>query len=395
MRTALKAVALIGTIGFVFLAGVRVGGNPSMLPPSLREVSGAPSSASFDEAMGMIERDYYRPVDDAKLQGAGIRAAVVQLRDRFSNYFSPSEYALFRNHQNPHFSGIGLDVEFVPDGLRVSRAYPGTPAAKAGIKPGEVVVSVNGRSLKGKGGEASVELVKGRPGTAVTVGVRGADGTVRELRVKRERIAVPSVEAKLVSGPRGVKVGVVALSGFVEGAGAQVSRAVRGQIKLGAKAIVLDLRGNGGGLLDEAVSVGGVFIDKGVIVTTKGRSRPRKEYSAPGGAVPAGIPVAVLVDRDSASASEIVAGAIQDRRRGIVVGTRTFGKGVFQEITELSDGGALDITVGEYFTPSGRNLGGGGVRQGAGVRPDVAVPESKGPQAALAAAVAAAARRAQ
>ena len=134
---------------------------------------------------------------------------------------------------------------------------------------------------------------------------------------------------------------------------------------------MFDLRHNGGGLLNEAVEVASVFIPDGRIVSTKGRSRPERVYNASGGAIPGKIPVVVLVDEGSASASEIVTGALQDRKRAKVVGKRTFGKGVFQEIERLANGGALDITVGEYFTPSGRNLGGGGVRKGAGITPDI------------------------
>jgi carboxyl-terminal processing protease len=142
-------------------------------------------------------------------------------------------------------------------------------------------------------------------------------------------------------------------------------------VRKGAKAVVLDLRDNGGGLLQEAVGVSSVFIPEGKIVTTRGRSRPEEVFRATGDAISKKIPVAVLVNRESASASEIVTGALQDRDRATVVGTHTFGKGVFQEIKELSNGGALDITVGEYFTPNGRNLGGGGPKRGAGITPDV------------------------
>jgi carboxyl-terminal processing protease len=134
---------------------------------------------------------------------------------------------------------------------------------------------------------------------------------------------------------------------------------------------MLDLRGNGGGLLDEAVKVASIFIPDGTIVSTAGRSQPRQVYVAKGGAIPSTIPMVVLVDTQTASAAEIVTGALKDRGRAKVVGTHTYGKGVFQEVQPLSNGGALDITVGEYFTPSGRNLGGGGVREGRGIPPDV------------------------
>ena len=139
---------------------------------------------------------------------------------------------------------------------------------------------------------------------------------------------------------------------------------------------MLDLRDNGGGLLNEAVSIASVFIPKGTIVSTDGRARPKHTFEATGSAIDRKIPVVVLVNRESASASEIVTGALQDTHRAEVVGTRTFGKGVFQEIEPLPNGGALDITVGEYFLPSGRNIGGGGVKQGAGITPDVAAQDN-------------------
>jgi carboxyl-terminal processing protease len=152
---------------------------------------------------------------------------------------------------------------------------------------------------------------------------------------------------------------------------------VRKLLGKGAKGVVLDLRDNPGGLLDEAVATASVFLPDGKVVSTRGRNRPEKVYDATGGAIPMKIPVVVLVDGGSASASEIVTGALQDRHRATVVGTHTYGKGVFQEVERLSNGGALDITVGEYFTPSGRNLGGGGVRRGAGITPDIRAQDNR------------------
>jgi carboxyl-terminal processing protease len=148
---------------------------------------------------------------------------------------------------------------------------------------------------------------------------------------------------------------------------ADAQRALRG----GAQALILDLRENGGGLLTEAVNVASIFIPDGTIVSTSGRSQPRQVYLAQGNAIAPKLPMVVLVDRDTASAAEIVTGALKDRGRAEVVGTHTYGKGVFQEIQPLPNGGALDITVGEYFTPNGQNLGGGGVREGAGISPNV------------------------
>ena len=174
----------------------------------------------------------------------------------------------------------------------------------------------------------------------------------------------------------GVKLGVVALASFSPGSHVEVHEAVEHVLHEGARGLVFDLRGNGGGLVEEAQLIASIFIAKGVIVTTRGRTRPRRCSTPTGGAIASSIPMVVLVDSNTASSSEIVTAALQDHHRATVVGTHTFGKGVFQEEQPLSNGGALDITVGEFFTPDGRNLGGGGVKQGAGVIPEVLVPGS-------------------
>jgi carboxyl-terminal processing protease len=192
----------------------------------------------------------------------------------------------------------------------------------------------------------------------------------RVVTVVRANLVVPVASGTIVTY-RGIKIGDVRLTAFTDGSGAELRGDVWKVLHQGARALVLDLRENGGGLLQEAVNVSSVFIPDGTIVSTDGRSQPRQVYLAKGGAIPTTIPVVVLVDHDTASAAEIVTGALQDRGRAKVVGTRTYGKGVFQEIEPLSNGGALDITVGEYFTPNGHNLGGGGVREGAGIKPNV------------------------
>ncbi len=391
MRTFARIVIAAVLLLFVFTAGLRLGANPLTLPGPLRDLAGSSDETAFNQAARLIKDTYYRPIPTSQIQNQGISGVVKSLHDRFSNYLDPAAYRAFEHGQNPHFSGIGLNVEFSPRGLLVTRVFPGSPAEKAGIKPGETIVSVNGKSLAGKAVSNSVGLVTGKPGSLVKVGVVNKAGTPRTLSVKRATINVPSVESKMVIGPNGKKIGVVELSGFVQGAGSQVSNATKSLVRRGAKGIVLDLRDNGGGLLNEGVAVASVFIPKGTIVVTNGRSRERENYEATGGAISTKIPVVVLVDKNTASASEIVTGAIQDTHRGLVVGTHTFGKGVFQEITELTNGGALDITVGEYFTPSGRNLGGGGVKTGAGITPNIAVASKAGPTAALQRAVAAAA----
>jgi carboxyl-terminal processing protease len=203
------------------------------------------------------------------------------------------------------------------------------------------------------------------------------------MRVTRANLVVP-VASETVSDFHGVKIGVLRLTAFTSGSGSELRGDVNTALHQGARALVLDLRENGGGLLQEAVNVASIFIPDGTVVSTRGRSQPSQVYVAKGGAIRGSVPMVVLVDRDTASAAEIVTGALKDRGRAEVVGTRTYGKGVFQEIEPMSNGGALDLTVGEYFTPNGTNLGGGGVREGHGIAPNVYAsdnPRSPGDQA--------------
>jgi len=196
------------------------------------------------------------------------------------------------------------------------------------------------------------------------------EGTDRAETVTRATVSVPQV-ASAVKTHKGTKYGVVKLAQFGSGAHAEVYEALRKVRRQGAKGVVFDLRGNGGGLVSEAQLIASAFIPEGPIVTTKGRGVPERTLRATGDPVAKDVPLVVLVDGDTASASEIVAGALQDTGRAELVGTKTFGKGVFQEVIELSNGGALDITAGQYFTPKGRNLGGRGVDTGAGLAADI------------------------
>src|SRR3954447_9710285 len=368
MRLRLPRLALLAClIPVALILGIWLGGHPDALPGFARNALVADSNGrSYEEAVDTIERDYYRKVDRKQLLDKSLSAAVASLQDQFSHYFSAHDYAAFQLDTEGQFEGVGMEVSAVKRGLEVKKVYDGSPAKRGGLKVGDVIVSANGRSLAGKTSDQSTALIKGPAGSSVTLGLE--DG--RTLKLQRAKVDVPAVDSKLET-IGGKKIAWVTLAGFTAGSGDQVKTAVKTQLAHGAQGVVLDLRENGGGLLNEAVTVASVFLPDGRVVSTKGRNRPEKVYNAEGGAIPSSIPVVVLVDGNSASASEIVTGALKDRKRAKVVGTRTFGKGVFQEIERLSDGGALDITVGEYFTPTGRNLGGGGVRRGAGITPEI------------------------
>jgi carboxyl-terminal processing protease len=375
MRRA-SGLPLFLFMGLITLAmGIYLGGHPSTLPDPVRDIFVQDSDGElYDEAIDTIERDYYRKVNREDLLNQSLDHAVRSLDDRFSNYFAPSDYADFQQATEGRFEGVGMSVTPVDEGLRIVAVYEGSPAARGGLKKGDLITEVDGRSIAGKSSEESTTRIKGPAGTEVKLTVQTGENE-RELTLKRAEVAIPVVQSKMRESG-GHKIAWVRLAGFTAGAHDAVKEGVTKLLDDGAEGVVLDLRDNGGGLLEEAVQVSSIFIADGRIVSTRGRARPERVYDATGGAIDTKIPVVVLVNNNSASASEIVTGALQDRDRATVVGTRTFGKGVFQEIEPLSNGGALDITVGEYFLPSGRNLGGGGVERGAGVKPDVAAKDN-------------------
>lgn len=377
-RQPLRA-ALLLALPLLLAAGLWLGGHPEDLPGFLRSAFvSSPRTRVVDEAIQRITSEYYRPVSAGQLSNASIAGAVASLDDRFSHYLSPSEYREFTSP--PHFSGIGVSVDSelaTNHGLLIERVFNSSPAERAGLKAGEVIVAVNGRRLERLSAEVATALIRGRPGTTIELAVAPA-GTVRprrrihDVKVTRELVSAPVVESE-TDTVHGVKLGVVALATFTLGSHVEVREAVEDQLHAGARGILFDLRANGGGLVSEAQQIASIFVAKGVIVTMRARTQGDQVLLATGGAIPASIPLVVLVDSNTASAAEIVTAALQDHHRATVVGTHTFGKGVFQQEQPLSNGGALDITVGEFFTPNGRNLGGGGVKQGAGVLPEVLV----------------------
>jgi carboxyl-terminal processing protease len=353
----------------VLCAGIWLGGHPAKLPEFVRDhlVDGA--AGLNVEATELIEGNYYRKVGSRQLTDASLQGMVRELRrryhDRFSDYFSPELLARFDEEISGRFSGIGLEVATARRGLRVVKVFPKSPAQKAGIAVGELIVSVDGESIAGEDSTVSTRKIKGPEGSQVTVGVqRPPHGRVRTLKVTRAEIALPVVSSH-VATVKGRKLGYVSLHSFSEGAHAYVRNAVRKVEREGAEGIVLDLRGNGGGLLEEAVLTASVFLPKDeVVVTTSSRTQGHAVYKTVGENLPAR-PLAILIDRGTASAAEILTAALADDAGAKVVGTRSYGKGVFQQEVGLSNGGALKLTIGEYFTPEGVNLA------GKGIHPDV------------------------
>ena len=340
----------------VFVLGALVGG------PIRATIQ--PSSVSLpDQVANAVADRFEGKVDRAALERAGAKAIAAQVGDRWTTYFTPKEWAALQRATEGRYSGIGIRVRATDDALNIREVFPGSPAAKAGLKAGEQIIAVAGVPVSRRGPAKSREAILGKDGTTVALRVRAADGADRTVRVTRGDVTVPLVEARMLTAPGGTKVGYIELDRFEKGAGDRVRDEAQVLLDDGAKALILDLRGDPGGLLDESVAVAGAFLKPGtVVVSTTGRTSPRREFRADGDPIPADVPVAVLVDRASASASEIVAGALKDTGRAVIVGERTFGKSKVQVTQETSDGGAVRVTIAGYRTPKGTDIGEGGVK---------------------------------
>ena len=344
------------------VAGLWLGGHPESLPGPVRDAFVQEDRALRAEIIDSIEDNFYKPVDEKKLDDASLRGIVESLNDPYSHYLTPPEAKQLDESVSGEFEGVGMNVEEDKRGLKVLRVFDGSPAERARIRRGDFILGVNGRSLAGVNSDVATSRIKGPAGTSVSLRVfTPGEDSDRTVRVKRERIEIPVARGRVVERD-GEKLGVVELLSFSSGAHGLVRRQIDKVRRQGADAIVFDLRGNGGGLLSEAVLVSSIFIEDGKIVSVRGRHRPERTQDAQGDAIDAKIPVVTLVDGGSASASEIVTGALRDRKRAKVVGTRTFGKGLVQEIQRLSNGGVLDLTVANYYLPGGETISTKGIK---------------------------------
>jgi carboxyl-terminal processing protease len=357
----MRAPLFVLGVLFVLCGGIWLGGHPETLPEPLRKAFVDEGPAVRAELIQTIQDNYYKPVKKSALEDASLKGMAASLRDPYTRYFTPKEAKRFDEDLAGRFEGVGMTVAPRKAGLAITEVFPGSPAKEAGLRPADLITRVDGKSIAGLSVNESTSRIKGPPGTFVNLTVRRGKQT-KKFRVKRAKIVVPAVKSKIVNSG-GVKLGVANMqTSFSNGVHGILRTHVDKLIDKGAKGIVLDLRGNPGGLLREAVLVSSIFVEDGKIASTRGRASPERVYKAQGDAIAKDVPVVVLVDGFSASASEIVTGALRDTGRAKVVGTKTFGKGVFQEIESLDNGGAIDLTIGRYYLPKGEPLPKGGIK---------------------------------
>jgi carboxyl-terminal processing protease len=309
----------------------------------------------FDQVLSLVSDRFVDTVDASTLYEKAARGVVEQLNDPYSELFSPKEMERFSTQSTGHYGGIGMLIQPQEDHIVVVRVFPHTPAEAAGIQPGDRIIGIDSLSTQGWSSEKVSDVLVGTIGTQVTVHfARPGVSQPIEHRFTRSEIHVPAVQFSLMLDP---KIAYIPVQTFNETASDEVQQAVEQLRKQGAKAIILDLRRNPGGILDQALGMADFFLHAGQdIASVRGRQGQNQTFVVHGGEHVTDIPLVVLVNGYSASASEIVTGALQDHDRALVVGTTSFGKGLVQTVFPLEGGWALKLTTAKWYTPSGRSI---------------------------------------
>ncbi len=322
----------------------------------------------FADVLARVEQDYVTDIDDREAIEAALQGMLTSL-DPHSSYMNAEDFRDMQVQTRGEYGGLGIEVTSEEGVVRVVSPIDGTPAARAGVQAGDYITAVDGESIVGLSVSDAVNRIKGQAGSNVTITIAREGVDPFDVTMTREIINVRAVSARM----EGADIGVIRISTFNERTGDMLAEAIRTVRRDGGtrlRGIVLDLRNNPGGLLDQAITVSDAFLDGGEVVSTRGRQpEDVQRYNARRGDDLAGVPIVVLINGASASAAEIVAGALQDRNRALIVGTTSFGKGSVQTVIPLDGGrdGALRLTTARYYTPAGRSI------QGAGIDPDMEV----------------------
>ena len=321
----------------------------------------------FSEVLEKIQNEYVEEVDQAETMDAAINGALQSL-DPYSAYMNPEIFKETQQETSGEFGGLGIEVTMEAGVVKVITPIDDTPAAKAGVKAGDYIVRINGEQVQGKTLMEAVNLMRGPVGTSIEITImRKGLKKAKIIKITREVIQVRSVISKQIQN----KVGYLRLRAFNQNSGSQLKKEIS-KIEKNKKTVgyILDLRNNPGGLLSQAIKIADFFLDDGEIVSTNGRkARENKKFFAKKGDKINGKPLIVLINNGSASASEIVAGALQDQKRAVLLGETTYGKGSVQSIIPLKNRGAIRLTVSKYYLPSGKSI------SEVGVIPDIKVEE--------------------
>ena len=350
MRRTLIVLGAALVLSGPFVLGYRLSaGSRATTPVAIPSV--------VDEVRSALAARYYRPVPDRVLQLDSVGQIISALRDPYTAYLAPPDYRLVREETASTYTGIGVSVLPSRQGYVVVALRPG-PAQRAGVRVGDTIVRIGDTAAGRLSMSHALTRILGPRGTTVRLVLMRGRHTL-DFRIRRELVQAPVVQARLLSYA-GERWGDVRLSSFRLGAAVVLGRELRRLRRQGAHGFVLDLRQDPGGLLDQAVAVSSLFLDRGVVVSLAGRHEPREVLRAVG-ALATRLPLVVLVDRFSASSSEIVAAALRDHHRATIVGERTFGKALVQSIDPLHNGAALELTIARYYTPSGADISNVGV----------------------------------
>ena len=321
----------------------------------------------FSEVLEKIQKEYVDEIDQAETMDAAING-VLQSLDPYSSYMNPDIFKESQEETMGEFGGLGIEVSMEAGVVKVITPIDDTPAARAGVKAGDFIIKINDKQVQGKTLMEAVNLMRGPVGTTIEITViRKGEKKAKKFKITREIIEIKSVVSKQIKN----KIGYLRLRAFNENSDTQLKKEIS-KIEKDKKMIgyILDLRNNPGGLLSKAITISDFFLDEGEIVSTKGRkSRENRKFFAKKGDKINGKPLIVLINNGSASASEIVAGALQDQKRAILLGETTYGKGSVQSIIPLKNRGAIRLTVSKYYLPSGKSI------SEIGVVPDIKIEE--------------------
>lgn len=385
-QRGVRRIALLALAGAGALAGVVVVGSDLIIGSSTAAIISDSPKEVMDEAWQIVFRDYLdttgkytedrwktlrkdvlnKSYGNTKDAYEAIRGMLATLDDPYTRFLDPREFKEMQIDTSGELSGVGIQLSLDKDTKELIVVSPidGSPASRADVKPKDVITQINGKSTKGMSTEDAVKLIRGPAGSKVSIQLRRNKSQLISVDLIRDRIEIHAVDSRLNTTPDGIKVGYIRLKQFNANATKDMRQAIKELEEKGAQGYVLDLRSNPGGLLMASVEIARQWLDDGVIVSTKTRDGVQ-DIKRAGGKALTKAPVVVLVNEGSASASEILSGALQDNNRAVLVGQKTFGKGLVQSVRGLSDGSGMTVTIAKYLTPSGRDI------HKYGIQPDI------------------------